>query len=1114
MPMEPRLKLRCLGEPVLSGPDGEPIRFKVRKHLALLVFLAVEAASRHHRDQLAELLWANLPEGDNRHSLATALSMIRTRVGADAVEADRDHVRFNRGCLDLDLDRLEAGDVLASEFQPALDIAGFLDGFEVPGSPEFMLWRERQRSRWLPLVRDALVKRIDKCRRTGDFKQIEHLADRMLGLDELSEEAVRAKMEARAFAGDRLGALKVFEAWKERLEEDLGASPSALVEGMAIRLRRRGWERPPTSQIALVHTDQWKNRAFVGRGVEYQAVYEGWERTRAGQPGHAMLLGDSGIGKSTVADRLATAAGLEGAATARVQCYEIEREIPYATIAGLVHGLLNQPGASATPPEALAELARTVPEVRQKYPAIPIAADSQGETARILLTEAFHQLLTALAEEQPVILVVDDLHLADDASLAVLHLMMRRARGQPIMVLFATRLEGVDQSPQASRLRESADRLGVRIIELGRMNDDESAELLASFIPADEEQPGAAARRALLRAAAGYPMVLELLVQDWRANGVRSMALSVEAMTEDPAVASGPDGTYRQLLERLTGSLDQPTRNVLNLASILGSRLNDLSAYALADLSVGQTMSGMAQLVRLRILRERGDGLEFANELIRAHAYVRVPSPLRRALHGEIAGRLLTEAADGMPRSGLEIAWHCFRGGRASEGIPYLLSGASEALRRGAPHEVELALTSAMPALNGSDVQTAQVLLAETIQEQGRWLDSLRVLDNVRREGGSGDLVDVLTTWAHFKLMDVSDDNVDASLEQLRSIVESTKAPDLAVRALMTAAYVLYDLRNSTSARVFLALASDIDQARLDEEHRLRLVLARALLANQLDYTNRMFDELLLAAESLPRSNLASLAAVQVLQGSASVRCSRGEYELALADAMLGHKMALRLGNDAALATAAGNLALCYGRLGSYQAQVDWSEKGLQYLGNRFTGYRDIQLGFARAFGNAMLGRIPAAISALSEAGARIPPTIPKWMRQAWRFERADVLQMLGKRREALIEAAEALEDQELHSNTVAGPFARWLAHHAIATGEVTAARKRLQEFRSKLEMYDAVDQAEILAAACWLDVHSGISIPAARLRAQHRRLTERLLALPSAVGVQLSRLSVLPPAS
>jgi hypothetical protein len=224
--------------------------------------------------------------------------------------------------------------------------------------------------------------------------------------------------------------------------------------------------------------------------------------------------------------------------------------------------------------------------------------------------------------------------------------------------------------------------------------------------------------------------------------------------------------------------------------------------------------------------------------------------------------------------------------------------------------------------------------------------------------------------------------------------------------------------------------------------------------------------------------------------------------------------MALRLGNDAALGTAAGNLALCYGRLGDYQAQVEWGGRGLQYLGNRFTGYRDIQLGFARAFGNAMLGRVPAAISALSEASARIPATIPKWMKQAWSFERADVLQMLGKKREALIESAAGLEGNELYSNTLAGPFARWLTHHAITTGQVTAARKRLQEFRSKIEIYDAVDQAEILAATCWLSMQSEASVPPARLRAQHRRLADRLLTLPGAVGVQLARLSVLPPAT
>ena len=85
-------------------------------------------------------------------------------------------------------------------------------------------------------------------------------------------------------------------------------------------------------------------------------LYEAWEGMRQDVSAHAMVLGDSGIGKTTLVERLTTAAGLEGAAISRVQCYDLEREIPYATLGTLVHGLLDRAGVSATPPEALAEI--------------------------------------------------------------------------------------------------------------------------------------------------------------------------------------------------------------------------------------------------------------------------------------------------------------------------------------------------------------------------------------------------------------------------------------------------------------------------------------------------------------------------------------------------------------------------------------------------------------------------------------------------------------------------------------------------------------------------------------------------------------------------------------
>ncbi len=102
---------------------------------------------------------------------------------------------------------------------------------------------------------------------------------------------------------------------------------------------------------------------------------------------------------------------------------------------------------------------------------------------------------------------------------------------------------------------------------------------------AAETEPSLTVRRALVRAAAGIPMVLELLFRDWQTNGDRCLALSVGAMTAD-AIEAGTEGAYRQILDRVVGDLDDISRAVLNLASILGARLNDLPMYQLVDLSL------------------------------------------------------------------------------------------------------------------------------------------------------------------------------------------------------------------------------------------------------------------------------------------------------------------------------------------------------------------------------------------------------------------------------------------------------------------------------------------------------------------------------------------------
>jgi len=1077
--MESPRYLRCLGLPGLFTPGGDPVRFRTKKHLALLVYLAVEGRRFHNRDHLAELLWPGARIAEARHSLATALSVLRPRLGGEALQTTREQVLLTPGHLTLDLDRLLAGDVLGSEVTSPLDVANFLDGFDISDAREFAMWKDRQQARLLPAIKDALVLLIDRCRRTGDSRQIEQLADRMLALDELSEEAIRAKMEARTYAGDRVGALKIYEEWKGRLAGELRAQPSDLLEGMAMRLRRRGWERTPVKELPSAPVDQSRGRPFIGRTSEHRVLYEAWEGLRNGLPAHALILGDSGIGKSTLVMRLTTAAALEGAVISRVQSYDLERDIPYSTLGSLIQGLLDQPGVSGTPPEALAEIARTVPVVRRRFPGLPESADSQGETARIRLTEAFHEMLTTIIEEHPVILVVDDLHLADDASLAVLHLVMRRSRGQSIMVLLIARPGELGNSPQAARLRESGERLGIREIEIGPLTLEESSDLLSALVPPDQPQPSVSARRALLRAAGGFPMVLELLTQDWQANGEQSLALAIDAMTADLEAGTGPTAAYRHIIGRIVRSLDQQTNSTLSLAAVLGHRLNDLTMYGLIDMSFGQTMAGLSELSSRRVLRDGSEGLEFVNELVRASVYAAVPPSLRRALHSSVVDRLLSEQEHSEAASGLEIAWHCFRAGRNKEATPYLLTGARDAIRNGAPDVAEHALASALPGLHEPEATEARFLLVEVLQEQGRWMESLerlRTIDKATIVTRAQEAL-VLTVFAMTQLGTSTAQEMYQHLPELLTLTDSASDPRMRAKGARAAAYLVGTMRSVPAAEQLLRIVTRVPEPGLDQDSLGQLILARAMLLYHVRRISECWAQVNIALSSLRERGAANLVMVQLQLGLGSLSVIEGRYSDAVGFLEAALQMATRLGNDTLITQVAGNLALCYSRLGRHSEQLQLITKLPPPSGPEFVGFVEVQYAYSTAISHAALGTRVRAYQVLETLEARLQWQVPRWIIQAWRLWKADTLMMMGRENEAHSSgrAGTAEFDYELLSIAFAGPFSRWMALTARTRADEDRALAIVNDLLGRLEELDVIDQVGVLRALCILKRKEGI---------------------------------------
>jgi DNA-binding SARP family transcriptional activator/predicted ATPase len=1096
--MTMRFQLKCLGEPALTRADGQALRIKVRKHMALLIYLVLEGDRRHQREKLAELLWSNLPEADARHSVATALTSLRAAFGQEVFDANTNGVRWSFPQLDLDLNRLDGGHILGDDVTPPLDVAAFLDGFEVPDAAGFMLWREQQRAHWHPRIRDGLVLLMDRCRRTGDSQQIEQLADRMLALDELSEEAVRAKMEARAFAGDRVNALKIFEAWRDRLHEELGAVPSERLEGMALRLRKRGWERTAQQSIASVRIDQWKDRPFIGRGREHLLLYETWERMQRGEEGHAHVLGESGIGKTTLVERLTTAAGLEGASSARVQCYDMEREIPYAAIGGLVRSLLDRPGASAASPESLADLAQAVPEIRRRFPNSPPPSDSIGETARLRIAEALHELVTAVADEHPLILVIDDHHLADDASLALLHHLLRRVKGQQVMLVFIARASELGQSPHAIRLRESLSQCGTVTIELAPMSPDDCDRMVTALSLPAPLQPNAATRRALIRAARGYPMVLELLCQDWQERGERSLALSLDAMTPQPDADSAPTETFRQLYERIAQSLDASTRNVLNLAAILGHRVNDIAMYALADLSLGQTMGGMSRLTELRVLRDGGDGLEFVNEMIRAHAYMDVPSAMRRVLHASIAQRLIDSERDGTEVLGLEVAWHCIRGGRIEEAVPYLLRGARQALQRGAPHEVELALRSGAALLvRDHDKGEAQLLLAESLSEQADWHSALDILEHLQiplsaDQDASRAALHCIADCNLWRHDDASIARSVADLMRRLAIINEPFAVALVARALSSLA--LTDRGTVLASRIKTLLAGlDANMAR--SQARQEWLLACIRVRYLLDDPKQLSDSMAELSEEMRSTKTKSSAAADLALGQGNSCCKQGDYAGAIVHFAHASELATELGHQSMLACSAVNRALCFGSLGQYDKQIEYAKVALKLEREYPNAYRRILARYNVARGHALRGERVEALMAINELRAAQVEVAPRWVNQIKQLFAADALWLVGKRREARAVARPFVTGafEQPASLSFAGHHSRWSALAGPDRLRALAVLNALMNVRCQL---DKLDQAEVTIA--YANVLSELQRPSATVAQQEAM--ELLAHLPPAI--------------
>ncbi|PYP50432.1 MAG: hypothetical protein DMD45_11115 [Gemmatimonadetes bacterium] len=487
--------IRCetLGPPVVRLDEGGvPADLQWHKNLALLVYLARSPKRMRARDHLIGLLWGDQPQEKARGSLNQAVLTLRSHLG-DGVETDRMHVGLSERAVVLDVEQLEACAAARDYEAAARLIAGlFLEGFSISGASAFDDWMTAERTHWQRRSVAVLECLSTQALARGDLVGAEDAARRAEQLDEHSDVAVRARMRALALAGDRGQALGVFTAFAARIQRDLGAEPDVETRALADRIRQgRVWRLPETVQAAPPGAES-RRAPLVGRQAELERLVTTWAACRAGRFGVAIVEGDGGTGKTRLAEELAGRARLDGAVVVAVRAVEADLSDPCSGVLGLARaGLLDAPGIAAASPAVLAGLRGSA----------PLEAPAR----------AFSEALRVVADEQPVMVAVDDAHWLDRESLLALGAAARDlARSRVLLLITAAphrRREELDEI-RAHLGRE----LAGAAVTLGPLSGDDLHALARWGAPSyDAVQLERLARR-IVADSAGIPLLaVELL---------------------------------------------------------------------------------------------------------------------------------------------------------------------------------------------------------------------------------------------------------------------------------------------------------------------------------------------------------------------------------------------------------------------------------------------------------------------------------------------------------------------------------------------------------------------------------------------------------------------------
>ncbi len=418
----------------------------------------------------------------------------------------------------------------------------------------------------------------------------------------------------------------------------------------------------------------------IGRMRQLEIIQDAIARVKAGTGQIISLAGDAGIGKSRLVSEIRRAGDEQNWQILQGNCLEVIRMLPYAPLIDLLRGGVNNLSTAEISHllgPGVADLIKLLPELARRLPKVEQPAYTDTDQEKQRLFQAITLIFSQLASQQPLLLVLEDLHWIDPNSLEYLTYLVARLADLPIVLVITCRSEELPPASKRFLAWLERERRSTQL-KLERLSRQDVELMLKAIFTLDSPlRPDFLTT--IYNFTEGNPFFVEEILKALVAQEPLLFSRN-EGEAESFARLQMP-ATIQDAVERHTENLSASAREILELAAVAGKQFDFSLLERITRLTETELLKAIKELIAAQLVVEvPGGEFAFRHALTRQTIYSKLLIRERKALHHKIARTLEKLNVDQLDKRPEELAYHYYLLEYWPQAISYSIKAGDKAM--------------------------------------------------------------------------------------------------------------------------------------------------------------------------------------------------------------------------------------------------------------------------------------------------------------------------------------------------------------------------------------------------------------------------------------------------